>query len=675
MKVTFDSALHSAYPGYRMYTVVATDIDNTGEDSALEKLVASAYEAIGADDALASVASVADHPRIKAWRDAFEAFGADMSLMRPSVEGLAQRAREGKAIPFINKVVAISNYISLKYLVPSGGDDLAKIDGDFGLRYASGMERFIPIGTQSEDPPRPLEVVYADEQKVLCRGWIWRQCELSKITADSKHVVVNVDVLPPATIEEGLRAAEELAALIEKHCGGTTEIIYVGEDQQTAVIEPRVVGIVTQERLRDDSIRRLLDKMGGELSSSSDVAEWSIVDLMHRGNVEAIVVEHELVPRLAKGEKISIYQGFDPTSPNMHIGHLVSLRVLRWFQLCGHRVIFLIGDATAMIGDPSGRSEMREMLTPEQVLENMATYKAQAGALLDYSEDGANPVEVKQNSAWLMDLSVKDLLQLMSHVTAQRLLERDMFQARIKKGEPLFYVETIYPLMQGYDSVAMEVDAELGGRDQYFNMLMGRDLSRIYLGKDKHVLTTPLLVGFDGRKMSKTYGNTVDLTATPFDLFDGVMRVNDDLILTYARLLTDISWPELARMEASLADDPIAVKEEVALALVTLLRGADEAAAAHKEFTKVRRKGKLPEDIPVVFVPGEPADGLLVDFLAAAEPRVAKSKGELRRLIQQGGVVLAGNRIEDKEMVVKAASLDGEILQIGKKRFFKLTVD
>jgi tyrosyl-tRNA synthetase len=480
--------------------------------------------------------------------------------------------------------------------------------------------------------------------------------------------------MPPATHEEGKRAAEELASLIEKHCGGSTDIIYVGEDQQTAVIQPRVVGIVTQERLRDDSIRRLLDKMGGQLSESGDVAEWSILDLMHRGNIEAIVVENELVPRLNKGEKISIYQGFDPTSPNMHVGYLVSLRILRWFQLCGHHVIFLIGDATAMIGDPSGRSEMREMLTPEQVLENMATYKKQASAVLDFSEGSANQVEVKQNSEWLMNFSVKDLLHLMSHVTAQRLLERDMFQARLKKGEPLFYVETIYPLMQGYDSVAMEVDAELGGRDQYFNMLMGRELAKTYLGKDKHVLTTPLLVGFDGRKMSKTYGNTVDLTASPFDLFDWVMRVNDDLILQYARMLTDISWPELARMEASLAADPIGVKEEVALALVTLLRGADEAAAAHKEFTKVRRKGKLPEDIPSVVVPSSPAEGLLVDYLAAAEPKVASSKGELRRLIKQGGIVLGGNRIEDKELLVTSESLNEKILQIGKKRFFRLVV-
>ncbi len=428
-----------------------------------------------------------------------------------------------------------------------------------------------------------------------------------------------------------------------------------------------------QERLRGTAIRRLLDERGAELSDSPDMGRWSIRDLLLRGNVEQIVVEDGFLDRLEENEPVTIYQGFDPTSPNLHVGHLVSLRVLRWFQLHGHRVIFLLGDATALVGDPSGRSEQRQMLTSEQVAENMATYKQQAAHLLDF-EGSENPVELLRNSEWLLSLQLADLLRLMSEVTVQRLLERDMFEVRIKKGEPLYYVETIYPLLQGFDSVAMEVDAELGGRDQLYNMLVGRDLAKSYLGKDKHVLTTPLLAGFDGRKMSKTYGNTVDLTAVPFDLFDGIMRVRDDLILTYAGLLTDLRWSDLAELEATLAREPLAVKERIAFEMVKSLRGEEKAEASHREFIEVRREGADPRAMQRATVPAEPREGLLLDYLGQASPPLGVSKSELRRLVRQGGVYLSGRRITDEQERVESDRLDGQVLRLGKKRFFRLAL-
>ncbi len=673
MKLSIEPALAARFPGYRMLTVVATGIDNTGDSPELRRLLAEVAAEIRRRPDLADLDA---NPRVAAWREAFRETGADPVETKPSLDALLQRVLAGQEIPFVNKVVAISNLVSLKHLVPSGGDDLGAIDGDFGLRFAGGLERFRPIGEADEEHPEPDEVIYADQQKVLCRRWIWRQGEESKIADDTTQAAVNVDLMPPATEDEGRAAAAELAALLAEHCCGPgpgveTEILSIGGETLSAPLSHRAIAAVARGRLSSDTIRRLLDEYGGELSDSGDMADWSVKDLLRRGNVERIVVEEEFLERLAKGP-ISIYDGFDPTGTDLHVGHLVALRALRWFQLQGHRVIFLIGDATALIGDPSGRSVERQMLTREQVAENMATYQRQAGQILDF--DGPNAVEVLQNSGWLLSLKLEQILELMSRITAQRLLERDMFQVRMKKGEPLYYVETIYPLLQGYDSVAMEVDAELGGRDQLYNMLCGRDLAKSYLDKDKHVLTTPLLPGFDGRKMSKTYGNTVNLSATSFDLYDGIMRVNDDLILTYGRMLTDLSWSELARMEAALADDPLAVKERIATAVIDGLRGEEAARLAREEFVRVRRGGASPDALPVTRLPATPAEGSLVDYLAAAEPTVASSKAELKRLIRQGGLTLGDAKVRDLRARATTAELDGQVLRLGKKRFFRLII-
>lgn len=671
MRVSIESSLATRYPEYRMYTVVATGINNQGADEALGALLSAAQEAIRNRPDLAELKT---NPRVVAWETAFREFGANPAVNKPSLEALLQRVLSGNEIPFINKVVAISNLVSLKHLVPSGGDDLAKIDGDFGLRYSSGLEQFLPINSKDEEHPEPGEVIYADDQKVLCRCWIWRQSEHSKITERSRIVAVNVDVMPPATAEEGKAAAEEIAKLIETYCGGATRIICIGGDTLSVPLESEITAQVARERITDDSIRRTIDDYGSVLTDVDDIAQWSMLDLLHRGNVERIVVEEKLLARLGRDESLTIYQGFDPTSADMHVGHLVSLRVLRWFQLHNHRVIFLLGDATALIGDPSGRSEQREMLTLEKVVENMATYRQQAGLILAFDAE-RNPVELMKNSDWLLSLTLAEMIDLMSRITAQQLLQRDMFQARMKRNEPLYYVETLYPLLQGYDSVVMNVDAELGGRDQLFNMLVGRDLSKAYLNKEKSVLTTPLLRGFDGRKMSKTYGNTVNLTASPFAIFDGIMRVKDELILKYARLLTNIRWSELARLEAQLPKDPLAVKEEVAFDITQTLAGEKGAHEAHAEFVKVRREGSLPKDMPVSSIPGVPDEGLLVDLLAGAKPPIVSSKSELRRLIKQGGLMLNGARVLDEKKRYNVQSLNGQVLRIGKDRFTRLSVE
>ena len=271
-----------------------------------------------------------------------------------------------------------------------------------------------------------------------------------------------------------------------------------------------------------------------------------LYNLLNRA-VEDVIVREELAKRLEKGERLRVYHGIDPTGPLLHIGHAVTLRKLRQFQDLGHEVILLIGDFTAQIGDPTGRTTERVPLTPEQVKENAKNYQKQAAKILDFKSK-ENPVQVRFNSDWLAKLSFKEVVQLAMQFTVQQMIERDMFQVRLKDNKPIGLHEFLYPLMQGYDSVAMDVDLEVGGSDQLFNMLAGRDLIRNLKNKSKCVLTTPLLEGLDGRKMSKTYGNFVAVTDEPNDMFGKVMSLRDELITRYFEICTDVSKMEINKI-------------------------------------------------------------------------------------------------------------------------------
>ena len=333
--------------------------------------------------------------------------------------------------------------------------------------------------------------------------------------------------------------------------------------------------------------------------------DWDVEALFERGMVEEVFVKEEFLKDIRAGKRLALYQGFDPTSPNLHIGHLLSLRILRWFQLHGHRVIFLIGDFTGRVGDPSDRPEARKRLTHREVLANAATYREQVLKILDL--EGSNPAEIKFNADWLDRLTLRDLIEIADKFTVQQLLERDMFQQRLRRHEPLYLTEILYPVFQGYDSVAMEVDAELGGRDQLFNMLRGRDLVRAYLAKPKHVLTTPLLPGLDGRKMSKTYGNTVDLTEDPVPMFFKLTLVQDALLPVLMNALTDTPQEDIEvivnrlKTEQNLQD----ARENFAHDIVSVMHGDQAATAAREEFRHVIDEGALPADIPDLRVPAE----------------------------------------------------------------------
>ena len=376
-------------------------------------------------------------------------------------------------------------------------------------------------------------------------------------------------------------------------------------------------------------------------------------------SVEAVIPKALAEEKLKSGKPLRIYFGIDPTGSELHVGHSVPLRKLRAFQEAGHHVIFLIGSFTAMIGDPSGRDQMRVPLTFEQVENNFQTYKEQAAKILDFSR-----IEVVYNHEWLSKLTFEQIANIASNFTVQQMLEREMYQRRMAEGKPIALHEFFYPLMQGYDSVMLDVDCEIGGNDQLFNILAGRTLQHAFKKREKFVLTTRLIEGTDGRKMSKTYNNCIFLTDTPKDMFGKTMSIKDELMFTYFECTTDVPMQEIEKMKKAMKSgaNPRDFKVRLAKELVTLYHSAAAAEEAEQEFTRIFRKGELPDDMPEIAAKSQE---LLIDLLVRA--KLVPSKSEARRLIEQKGITL-------NDAVVTTHELKAEkgIVRVGKRKFARI---
>lgn len=390
-----------------------------------------------------------------------------------------------------------------------------------------------------------------------------------------------------------------------------------------------------------------------------------IKEFLTRG-VEEVIDSKEFEKLLSSGKRISVYYGIDPTGADIHLGHAIPLRKLRTLQEWGHEVILLIGDFTAMIGDPTGRDAARTPLTSEQVLENAKDYQKQAGSILRFDEE--NPVVVKYNSSWLSKLSFGEVIDLAANFTVQQMLERDMFQRRMADAKPISLHEFLYPLMQGFDSVHMGVDLELGGSDQLFNMLTGRTLMKKLKNKDKHVMTFSLLEGSDGRKMSKSFNNHIPIRAEAKDMYGRVMSIKDELIVKYFWLCTDVSKAKIDAMEKEMkaGANPRDFKMALGRELVTMYHGEDAAKDAEAAFISQFQKGAMPEDIEEVTLSKK--KWALVDLLI--ETKLVKSKSDARRLIKEGAVKLNGEPVKNIEAEVTVKT--GDVLQKGKRDFRKL---
>lgn len=389
--------------------------------------------------------------------------------------------------------------------------------------------------------------------------------------------------------------------------------------------------------------------------------------LIKRG-VEELLPEADLVEKLKSGRPLRIKAGFDPTAPDLHLGHTVLLNKLKHFQDLGHQMLFLIGDFTGAIGDPSGKNVTRPPLSPEQVLQNAETYREQVGKILDPSR-----MEVVFNSTWMNQLGADGMIRLASRHTVARMLERDDFAKRYAGNQPIAIHEFLYPLCQGYDSVALKADVELGGTDQRFNLLMGRELQKQYGQAQQVVLMMPLLEGLDGvNKMSKSLGNYIGVSEPPNEIFGKVMSVSDELMWRYYELLSFRGLDEIAglRAEVSAGRNPRDVKVMLAQELVGRFHGAAAAAAALVDFESRFRQGGIPEDLEEVVLESAGAGIGIAQALKAAG--LTATTSEALRMIDQGGVRLDGDKVSDRGLVLAAGTT--VVAQVGKRKFSRLVV-
>ncbi len=383
---------------------------------------------------------------------------------------------------------------------------------------------------------------------------------------------------------------------------------------------------------------------------------------------DEILLEAELKARLAEGRPLRVKAGFDPTAPDLHLGHTVLLNKLRQFQEFGHEAIFLIGDFTGMIGDPTGKNVTRKPLTREEIAANARTYEAQVFKILDPKR-----TRVEFNSSWTEKLGAAGLVQLAARHTVARMLERDDFSKRYAAGEPISIHEFLYPLVQGYDSVALKADVELGGTDQKFNLLVGRQLQEQYGQKPQVVLTMPLLEGLDGvQKMSKSLGNYIGINEPPNEMFGKLMSISDELMWRYFELLSFRSLGEIAGFKKQIAGgaNPRDIKFLLAEEIVARFHGAAAGRAAQEEFVARFQKGALPEDMPELEFPAE-AGGIVITALLK-QCGLTASASESGRMLEQGGVKVDGEKVSDRGLKLKPGAT--YVLQVGKRKFARVTL-
>lgn len=396
------------------------------------------------------------------------------------------------------------------------------------------------------------------------------------------------------------------------------------------------------------------------------------LEYIRKGCVD-LIREEELVEKLKRAQKtgkpLRVKAGFDPTAPDIHLGHTVLIRKMKHFQDLGHTAIFLIGDFTGLIGDPSGRNVTRKQLTKEEVLENAETYKTQIFKILN-----PDTTVIDFNSRWLMALGSDGFIKLASRYTVARILEREDFSNRLKNQQPIALHELLYPISQGYDSVALEADVELGGTDQRFNLLVGRDLQREYGQESQVVLTMPLLEGLDGvQKMSKSLGNYIGINEEPKDQFGKIMSISDEMMFKYYELVTDLAIRDIEALKADVASGkrhPMDVKAELAVQIITDYHGAAAAQGARDEFNRVFRQGAVPEDIESKQISLDAGALRLTKLIASLG--LAPSNTEAQRLIESGAVHINENRVSDVKMEISAPG--DYLLKVGKRRFLRLLV-
>jgi len=385
------------------------------------------------------------------------------------------------------------------------------------------------------------------------------------------------------------------------------------------------------------------------------------IDEVLRRGVEEILPSREKLKSLMRKRKIRVYLGIDPTGKRLHLGHTIGLKKLQEFAELGHEAILVVGTGTVFAGDPSLRDSPRPLITSKEVRENIKNWKNQLKRVVDFSK-----VKIRYNGEWLLKLKLKDIIKIASHISAAKLFQREMFQRRLKRGDTVWTHEILYPLLQGYDSVALNVDLEIGGTDQTFNMLVGRELLKKMKNKEKFILTFPLILGIDGQPMSKTRGNCVWIEDSPEEMFGKLMSIPDSLIGDYL-LFTNLSLKEIQKIKRDLLKSkPRQAKEELAKEVVAFYYGEGKARKAVEEFKRVFKEKKLPQKIPEIEIKEKKIN--ILDLLIKA--KLLPSKSEAKRMILQGGVKINRKRISDWKTQIEIKK--GTVIQVGKRKFVKI---
>lgn len=635
MKFCIAPEILASRPDYLVGVVVARQVDNRrrSDDPAMA-LLRQAEAEVRSREPESGGAAV--------WNAALARFGVDVTQHPPAVGRLAERVRARQATPSVNPAVDLANAVSLKHGVSLGVHDLEATKGDITVRLSQAGDTFLPYGSDESETIPAGEPVYADERDVRTRWWISRQSRRGRAEERSRTLFFPIDGFAGQTEGQVHAAVDELAMLLREQLCAVTTTAYVSAAQPCCPL------------LRFPMISSV--PAGGD----------AVDELLGRGVVDLIKRE-ELEPRLRNGEKLKVKLGIDPTGPLLHVGRVTQLLKLRQFQDLGHQIQFLVGSFTGMLGDPSDKTAYRRQLTAAEVHANMQRYVEQAGRIIDISR-----TEVVYNADWLGKLTFADVIELASNFTVQQMLERENFHLRQVAGKPIYVHEFLYPLMQGYDSVVLRCDVEVGGTDQLFNLLAGRLLQERAGQRPQAVLTGPLIPGTNGEKMSTSVGNVINVLDPPRDQYFALMRMHDEQIVTYFETCTRVPMAEIRDLAEALESEqlnPREAKARLARTMVTQFHSEEAAQAAEQEFDREVRQHERPAALPEVALSAAPRR--LADLLV--EVKLAPSKGAARRLVEQGGVEFGGRRIREPNAEVTPA--DGLVLRVGKAGWATLRVE
>ena len=637
-----DKKIANVNGGIYTGVVVAYNLDNKKKCSQTDELLKSIIDKTANDFEGKNLKS---YDGLNDYREALKTFNINPAKYPCSIEAILERIIKKHDFPSISPVVDLGNYISIKYGVPVGVHDIDSFNNeDLCIRLTTKEDLQNEENKTENDTLYENEPVYAVSNSIRTRRWIWRQMKSGKVSEKSKNFIFPIDGF--ISNKEVIDAAcNELVSLLDK-------IFNVKAES----------GIITAQ---DPEFR-----FGKMTKEEKEIEEQ--IEIMLKG-VEQHTPVSEIRNKIKKAKKekrpLRIKLGLDPSAPDIHIGHSVVLRKIHQLQELGAVAVIIIGDFTGMIGDPTGKSATRKQLTKKQVEENANTYMTQIFKIID-----KNKTEMYYNSEWLSKMSFADVIELSSKCTVARMLERDDFNKRYTNHQPLSVHEFFYPLMQAYDSVAVKADIELGGTDQTFNILMGRNIQRDYNQEPQLVLFMPLLEGIDGKeKMSKSLGNYIGINEDSAVIFEKVMKIPDNMILKYFNLCTDVHPSDIKNLQKRLdnGENPRDIKMILAREITALYCGDKKAKEAEDRFKAVFQQNQVPDDVKVLKISadGNSADADKLITLLVSE-KYYESKSQVRRLFQQGGASWDNEKITDASKLV--ITKGEHILKLGKSNFFKV---